>query len=41
MQHLAPEIPKLLVVGNTKDIKRGGCVEKESLCVHPVLIFFS
>lgn len=24
MQHLAQEIPKLLIVGNTEDIKRGG-----------------
>lgn len=41
MQHLAQEIPKLLIVGNTEDIKGAGCVERESLCMHPVLIFFS
>lgn len=41
MQHLAQEIPKLLIVGNTEDIKRGGCVEGESLWMHPVLVFFS
>lgn len=27
MQHLAQEIPKLLIVGNTEDIKRGVCGE--------------
>lgn len=41
MQHLAQEIPKFLIVGNTEDIKRGGCVERDSLCMHPVLILFS
>lgn len=39
MQHLAQEILKLLIVGNREDI--GGEVERESLCMHPVITLFS